>query len=93
LQQFGAGLGGPIRHDGLWFFVDYEQQLRKNPISVINPALAAPPGNLASFLSSNFGIPAGTTLPAPNGPLPLPGGDTNADVLNNPTNPVYLQQV
>jgi hypothetical protein len=93
LQQFGAGLGGPIRHDRLWFFVDYEQQLRKNPISVINPALAATSANLASFLSGNFGIPAGTTLPAPNGPLPLPGGDTNADVLKDPTNPVYLQQV
>jgi hypothetical protein len=93
LQQFGAGLGGPIRHDRLWFFVDYEQQLRKNPISVINPALAAPSANFASFLSGNFGIPAGTTLPAPNGPLPLPGGDSNADVLNDPTNPVYLQQV
>jgi hypothetical protein len=25
LQQFGAGMGGPIRHDRLWFFVDYEQ--------------------------------------------------------------------
>jgi hypothetical protein len=40
-------------------------------------------------LSANFGIPAGTTLPAPNGPLPVPGSDTTPD----PTNPVYLQQV
>jgi hypothetical protein len=36
LQQFGAGVGGPIRDNRLWFFVDYEQQLRNNPISVIN---------------------------------------------------------
>ncbi len=89
LQQFGAGLGGPIRHDRLWFFVDYEQQLRNNPISVINPVLATTPANLASFLSANFGIPAGTALPAPNGPLPVPGADTAPD----PANPVYLQQV
>jgi hypothetical protein len=89
LQQFGAGVGGPIRRDRLWFFVDYEQQLRNNPISVINPVLATTPANLAAFLSANFGIPAGTTLPAPNGPLPLPGADTAPD----PTNPVYLQQV
>ena len=89
LQQFGAGLGGPIRHNRLWFFVDYEQQLRNNPISVINPVLATTPADLAAFLSADFGIPAGTVLPAPNGPLPVPGADTAPD----PGNPIYLQQV
>jgi hypothetical protein len=43
LQQFGAGVGGPIVRNRLWFFVDYEQQLRNNPISVINSALATTP--------------------------------------------------
>ena len=89
LQQFGAGMGGPIVRNRLWFFVDYEQQLRNNPIPVINPVLATTPANLASFLTANFGIPAGTTLPAPNGPLPMPGSDTAPD----PSNPGYLQQV
>jgi hypothetical protein len=89
LQQFGIGLGGPIVRNRLWFFVDYEQQLRNNPIPVLNPALATTPDNLAAFLSDNFGIPAGTTLPPPNGPLPVPGADTAPD----PTDPVYLQQV
>src|SRR5271155_5787244 len=89
LQQFGAGVGGPIRPNRLWFFVDYEQQLRNNPISVINTALATTPANLPGFLTANFGIPAGTTLPAPNGPLPIPG----SDIAPDPTNPVYLQQV
>jgi hypothetical protein len=89
LQQFGAGVGGPIRRDRVWFFLDYEQQLRNNPISVINTALATTPASLPAFLSANFGIPAGTALPPPNGPLPVPGSDTAPD----PTNPVYLQQV
>src|SRR5580700_3125525 len=89
LQQFGAGVGGPIVRTRLWFFADYEQQLRNNPIPVINSALATTPANLPAFLSANFGIPAGITLPAPNGPLPIPGSDTAPD----PTNPVYLQQV
>jgi hypothetical protein len=89
LQQFGAGVGGPIVRNRLWFFIDYEQQVRNNPISVLNPALATTPQNLAGFLNANFNIPAGTTLPAPNRPLPLPGADTTPD----PTNPVYLQQV
>ncbi|MFZ0308005.1 MAG: carboxypeptidase regulatory-like domain-containing protein [Candidatus Sulfotelmatobacter sp.] len=86
LQQFGGGVGGPILRNRLWFFVDYEQQLRSDPISVINPVLdPMQPG----FLSSNFGIPDGTTLPQPNGLLPVPGADTVPDA----TNPVYLQQV
>ncbi len=86
LQQFGAGVGGPIVRSRLWFFVDYEQQLRSDPFSVINPALVSTqPG----FLSSNFGIPDATPLPAPNGPLPVPGTDTAPDA----NNPVYLQQV
>jgi hypothetical protein len=96
LQQFGAGLGGPIMRNRLWFFVDYEQQLRNNPIPVINSALATNSSNLASFLNSNFDIPAGTTLPAPNGPLPLPNIDTDADVTAGPSDPLYplyLQQV
>ena len=89
LQQFGGGLGGPIVRNRLWFFADYEQQLRNNPIPVINSALATNPANLGDFLNANFGIPAGTTLPAPNGPLPVPENDIAPD----PTNPVYLQQV
>ena len=89
LQQFGTGLGGPILRNRLWFFVDYEQQLRNNPISVINSVLATTPANVATFLSTNFGIPAGTRLPSPNGPLPVPGSDSAPDA----TNPVYLQQV
>jgi hypothetical protein len=89
LQQFGAGVGGPILRNRLWFFVDYEQQLRNDPISVINSALATTPANLGSFLAANFGLPATTALPPPNGPLPLPASDT----APNPTNPVYLQQV
>jgi hypothetical protein len=89
LQQFGAGVGGPIRRNGLWFFVDYEQQLRNDPIPVINPALATNSTTLPAFLEANFGLPGNTALPAPNGPLPISGTDTAPD----PANPVYLQQV
>jgi hypothetical protein len=98
LQQFGGGIGGPIRHDRLWFFVDYEQQLRNNPIPVINSALAPTPANLPSLFNGpgGFNIAAGTPLPAPNGPLPVPNVDTDADVTagpGDPLYPLYLQQV
>ena len=89
LQQFGGGVGGPIMRNHLWFFADFEQQLRSDPIQVINPALQTNSANLSQFLADNFGLPPGTVLPPANGPLPVPGNDT----APNPGNPVYLQQV
>jgi Carboxypeptidase regulatory-like domain len=89
LQQFGANFGGPILRSKLWFFVDYEQQLRNFPISVINSDLSANPANLAVFLNANFPGVTPSQLPPPNGPLPVPESDSTPD----PTNPVYLQQV
>ncbi len=96
LQQFGAAVGGPILRNRLWFFVDYEQQLRNNPIPVINSALSTNSSNLAGCLDNNFGITPGTVLPAPNGALPVPNIDTDATVANGPSDPLYplyLQQV
>lgn len=80
-QQFGAGLGGPIKKDKLFFYFNYEQQRRKDPISVLNPAESA-------VNETNFGVPAGTALPAPTG-YPVPTSLTAPD----PSNPVYLQNV
>ena len=97
LQQFGAGLGGPIVRNRLWFFADYEQQLRNNPIPVINSALATNPSNLDAFVLANFFPPSVTTAPnlptpssliCPNN-LPQPGTDLAPD----PNNATYLQQV
>jgi len=96
LQQFGAGLGGPILRNRLWFFVDYEQQLRNNPISVINAALATNPSNLDAFVLANFFPSSVTTapvLPPPNGPLPVPNLDTQAQLPGDPYYQIYLQQV
>ena len=82
LQQFGADVGGPLIRHKVWFYFDYEQQRQKDPISVINVPQQA-------LNETSFGIPAGTPLPAPNGPFPLPNSDSSPD----PTNPIYLQQV
>jgi len=82
LQQFGGSVGGPILHKKLWFFADYEQQLQKNPISVIN-------ADYQGVSQADFGVPSDVVLPAPNGPLPVPSSLSQPD----PTNPVYLQQV
>jgi hypothetical protein len=55
-QQFGAAVGGPVIRNKLFFMFDYEQQRRKNPTSILNPAMRAV--NVTSF-----GLPAGTVLP------------------------------
>jgi hypothetical protein len=89
LQQFGGSFGGPVLHDRAWFFLDYEQQRENDPISVINAPLVT---SQAGFLSSNFGIPDGTALPAPNSAYPVPGSDTLLEP-NLATDPQYLQQV
>jgi hypothetical protein len=71
LQQFGADFGGPIVHHKAWLYFDYEQQRRKQPISVINSAFSSLSD--PNQLQNNFGVPNGTPLPAPNAPYPVPG--------------------
>ncbi|HEY6303267.1 MAG TPA: carboxypeptidase regulatory-like domain-containing protein [Terriglobales bacterium] len=96
LQQFGAAIGGPILRNRLWFFADYEQQLHNNPISVINSDLATNSSNLGAFVLANFFPPSVTTapsLPPPNGPLPVPNLDTQAQVPGDPYYQIYLQQI
>ena len=55
-QQFGGTLGGPIRHDRIFYLVNYEGQVRSEPLTVNDsPALIGlPPG----FFANNPGIAA-----------------------------------
>jgi hypothetical protein len=82
LQQFGGAIGGAVVPQRAWYFVDYEQQRQKNPISVINPAFAA-------VDQGDFGVDEDVQLPSPNAPMPVPGETNTAD----PEDPAYLQQV
>jgi Carboxypeptidase regulatory-like domain len=82
LQQFGGSVGGPVLSNRAWFFLDYEQQRQKNPITAINPSFVG-------LGQTDFGVPDGVTLPAPNAPFPVPGNLTTLD----PNNPAYLQGV
>jgi hypothetical protein len=63
LQQFGADLGGPVVGKKVWFYFDYEQQGRKEPISIVIPGDTG-------LDETAFGVPAGTTLPAANAVVP-----------------------
>jgi Carboxypeptidase regulatory-like domain/TonB dependent receptor len=91
LQQFGADLGGPIVRHNAWFYFDYEQQRRKQPISVVNPGFA-PLGD-PTQLMTNFGIPNGTVLPTPDAPYPVPQSFSSPPASSDPNFPLYVQQV
>jgi hypothetical protein len=86
LQQFGADIGGPIRKDKLFFYFDYEQQRHKDPLYSVNPAQAA-------TTETDFGVPAGTTLPSPNGHYPAAASISQNEATADPANPIYLQGV
>ena len=95
LHQMGGNVGGAIVHQKAWFFVDYEQQNQSNPISVIN-------SGYRGLGPTDFGLAAGTALPAPNGMFPVPGSFGQVPVqcpaMNCDPNfaidePVYLQNV
>jgi Carboxypeptidase regulatory-like domain/TonB dependent receptor len=82
LQQFGGSLGGAIVPHRAWYFVDYEQQRQKNPITAINSAFS-------DIDQSDFGVDDSVQLPAPNSTFPVPSALNQPD----PTNPIYLQDV
>lgn len=86
LQQFGADLGGPIIHTRAWFYFDYEQQRQVNPISAVDP-------NYQGLGATAFGLPTGTTLPAPNSSFPVPASFSTPPSSSDPNYPIYLQQV
>ena len=55
-QQFGATVGGPIRHDKIFYLVNYEGQDRNEPLTVNDSAALV---NLpAGFFAANPGIAA-----------------------------------
>ena len=55
-QQFGGTVGGPIRHDRIFYLVNYEGQIRNEPLTVNDsPALS---GLDPNFFTNNPGIAA-----------------------------------
>ncbi|HKV27620.1 MAG TPA: TonB-dependent receptor [Candidatus Acidoferrales bacterium] len=102
LQQFGADLGGPLFFgtspdssrvsNKVWYYFDYEEQRRKEPISVINTAYS---GINTTFFDDSNGnpLPSGTILPAPNSSYPAPLSFNTPPASSSPNYPAYLQQV
>ena len=65
-QQFGGTLGGPIRHDRLFYLGNYEGQVRNEPLTVNNaPGLVGLPPN---FFTQNPAL--ATAVDAASGSFP-----------------------
>jgi hypothetical protein len=72
-NQFGAAVGGPVKHDKAFFFVNYEglqQALTRTSIATV-PSVAARAGNLpeGKVTLSPAVVPYLALWPLPNGPL------------------------
>ncbi len=82
LNQFGAALGGPIRKDKTFFFVDYQQKYQRHGIifTGLVPSVAMRNGD---FTNDAFGNPRSGFLVNPN---VLGGPNTNfqCDSAGNP---------
>ena len=65
LNQFGAALGGPIKKDKTFFFIDYEQKYQRHgiPFTGLVPSVAMRNGD---FTHDAFGNPSAATLVNPN---------------------------
>jgi hypothetical protein len=66
LNQFGGSIGGPIRKDKTFFFLDAEQKYQRHGIAFVGllPTLAMRNGD---FSADNFGVPvSGLVIANPN---------------------------
>jgi hypothetical protein len=89
LNQFGGSLGGPIRRNKTFFFVDGEQKDQREGITFTGlvPSLAMRTGD---FSNDAFGNPATVTVAGIPGTLP---GIVNPNMIGASTNPATFPNV
>src|SRR6202140_3541767 len=98
LNQFGASIGGPIRKNKTFFFVDYEEKYQRHgiPFTGIVPSVAQRNGN---FTNDAFGQPAplltNTLAPTQGTPFmcngagnPLPAAADGSQSAGTPCNKI-----
>jgi len=97
LNQFGGSIGGPIRKNKTFFFVDGEQkdQLHGIAFTGLVPSLAMRPSAtqpFADFTDNAFGNPVNGTVLVGGSPVTVPG-IVNPNMLGTSTNPAVFPNV
>jgi len=88
LNQFGGAIGGPIRKNKTFFFIDGEQkyQLHEIPFAGLVPSLAMRTGD---FSNDPFGNPTPIGTPGAN----QPSGIVNPNMVGASTNPLTYPNI
>ncbi len=91
LNQFGGSIGGPIKKNKLFFFVDGEQKYQREGITFTGliPSLAMRSGD---FSADPFGNPVFSTVTTPSGTVQAPG-IVNPNMIGASTDPTVYPNV
>ncbi len=91
LNQFGGSIGGPIKKNKLFFFVDGEQKYQREGITFTGliPSLAMRSGD---FSADPFGNPVFSTVTTASGPVQAPG-IVNPNMIGASTDPRQFPNV
>ena len=91
LNQFGGSIGGPIKKNKLFFFVDGEQKYQREGITFTGliPSLAMRSGD---FSADPFGNPVFSSVTTPSGTVQAPG-IVNPNMIGASTNPAVYPNV
>ena len=91
LNQFGGSIGGPIKKNKLFFFVDGEQKYQREGITFTGliPSLAMRSGD---FSADPFGNPVFSTVTTPSGTVQAPG-IVNPNMIGASTDPAVYPNV
>jgi len=91
LNQFGGSIGGPIKKNKLFFFVDGEQKYQREGITFTGliPSLAMRSGD---FSADPFGNPVFSSVTTPSGTVQAPG-IVNPNMIGASTDPTVYPNV
>jgi hypothetical protein len=97
LNQFGGSVGGPIRKNKTFFFVDGEQKYQRHGITFTGlvPSVAMRPSatqSFADFTNDAFGNPVTGTVTVGGNTVSVPGV-VNPNMVGTSTNPAVFPNV
>src|SRR5713101_4910572 len=91
LNQFGGSIGGPIRKNKTFFFVDAEQKYQRHGITFTG-LLPSEAMRMGDFTNDPFGAPVFGTVMTSSGPVSVPA-IVNPNMIGASTDPAVFPNV